>query len=155
MLLSRYLSLPGIYIFFAALRYARMRKAVPVSFISYMQDFFPIRENVVQQYLTALQFRNDFLVADIALCLLVTRAQGRLKQQTHLFIEGATVCVAWNVCWSRARAHPCADSLFLSSSSLVSRTTGKKERENNCIAKRKTQCIPTVTSKKEQQRASA
>lgn len=159
MLLSRYLSLPGIYIFFAALRYARMRKVVPwctyVSFISYMQDFFPIRENVtavshcatISQRFSGCRYRP--LSARNA-------GPGQIKTaNASIYRRSDRMCCLKCVLVARARASVCGLSLFLSSSSLVSRTTGKKERENNCIAKRKTQCIPTVTSKKEQQRASA
>lgn len=94
--LSR-LSLPGIYIFRSVTLHAHARSCggplIRVFFYFLYRVFFPIRENVTAVSHCAT-FRNDFLVADIALCLLVTRAQGRLKQQTHLFIEGATVCVA-------------------------------------------------------------
>lgn len=127
MLLSRYLSLPGIYIFFAALRYARMRKAV--SFISYMQDFFPIRENVtavshcatISQRFSGCRYRP--LSARNA-------GPGQIKTaNASIYRRSDRMCCLKCVLVARARASVCGLSLSLFLIFGVAHNGEKRERE--------------------------
>lgn len=129
MLLSRYLSLPGIYIFFAALRYARMRKAVPVSFISYMQDFFPIRENVtavshcatISQRFSGCRYRP--LSARNA-------GPGQIKTaNASIYRRSDRMCCLKCVLVARARTSVCGLSLSLFLIFGVAHNGEKRERE--------------------------
>lgn len=133
MLLSRYLSLPGIYIFFAALRYARMCKVVPwctyVSFISYMQDFFPIRENVtavshcatISQRFSGCRYRP--LSARNA-------GPGQIKTaNASIYRRSDRMCCLKCVLVARARASVCGLSLSLFLIFGVAHNGEKRERE--------------------------